>query len=386
MFWFFVTVNDNERAILVKKGRFKSILEPGQYRLFNLFQSYKVEKFNIVKSEFTNQYADVIAKQHPALAEKYFTTVNTGDGEVAIVYFDDQPTHLVGPWNKRHFWHAITDVNVEMIDTKPEIRLKEKHRAAIDIDKTNLVKELIVGQNQAGLLFVDGELTKTLKPGRHTFWETTKEIEFRLLDLRPTPHEITAQEILTKDRVTLRVTLTAFLKVTDPVKAISSSSDYTTYIHRLVQFALREAITTRTLDEALNNRESIDKQIRTYVKEHIEDIGVVVSELGIKDIILPGDMRDLINKVVEAEKLAQANLIRRREETAATRSLLNTAKLMDDNPTLMRLKELEALEKLTEKVGTIELVSGRKQGALDNLLKNLISINNGKKNKNKNNK
>jgi regulator of protease activity HflC (stomatin/prohibitin superfamily) len=84
-------------------------------------------------------------------------------------------------------------------------------------------------------------------------------------------------------------------------------------------------------------------------------------------------MRELINKVVEAEKVAQANLIRRREETAATRSLLNTAKLMEDNPTLLRLKELEALERVTEKIGRVDVHASSGQG-LNAVLDQLVSL------------
>jgi len=75
-------------------------------------------------------------------------------------------------------------------------------------------------------------------------------------------------------------------------------------------------------------------------------------------VILPGDMKEILNRVVEAEKAAQANIIKRREETAATRSLLNTARLMDESPTLLRLKELEMLEKVTAKVGNLNIYNG----------------------------
>ena len=91
-------------------------------------------------------------------------------------------------------------------------------------------------------------------------------------------------------------------------------------------------------------------------------------------MILPGDVRELLNKVVEAERTAKANLIRRQEETAATRSLLNTARLMEDNPLLLRLKELEALEKLVEKVGRIDLHTGAGAGGFDALLQNLYRL------------
>ena len=100
----------------------------------------------------------------------------------------------------------------------------------------------------------------------------------------------------------------------------------------------------------------------------MEAYGVRVGEIALKDIILPGDIRDILNQVVTAEKQAQANLIRRREETAATRSLLNTAKLMEDNPLLVRLKEWETLEKVAERVEKITVVDGF-HGLLDGVAK-----------------
>jgi len=86
-------------------------------------------------------------------------------------------------------------------------------------------------------------------------------------------------------------------------------------------------------------------------------------------LILPGEMKELLNQVVHAEKAALANVIRRREETAATRSLLNTAKLMEESPILLRLKELEALEKVSEKIGSLTVFGG-----IDGLMKQLISL------------
>ena len=89
--------------------------------------------------------------------------------------------------------------------------------------------------------------------------------------------------------------------------------------------------------------------------------------MGVKDVILPGEMKTILNQVVEAEKIAQANLINRREETAATRSLLNTARLMEENPTLLRLKELETLEKVTEKIDKLTVFGG-----LEGVLKDMV--------------
>ncbi len=82
------------------------------------------------------------------------------------------------------------------------------------------------------------------------------------------------------------------------------------------------------------------------IQDSAQALGIQVRSFGIRDIILPGDMKDLMNKVIEAKKAAESNLIMRREETAAMRSQANTAKLLDNNPTLMRLRELDILERV----------------------------------------
>jgi regulator of protease activity HflC (stomatin/prohibitin superfamily) len=173
----------------------------------------------------------------------------------------------------------------------------------------------------------------------------------------------------------VRVTLTAFYRVIDAVLATNSSADLANTIYRLIQFAIREAVATRTLDDILAARDEIDKEVRAYVGDRVRALGAEVAEIGVKDVILPGDVRELLNKVVEAERVAKANLIRRQEETAATRSLLNTSKLMENNPLLLRLKELEALEKLVEKVGRIDLHAGNHGGGFEALLSKLYTIN-----------
>jgi hypothetical protein len=138
-------------------------------------------------------------------------------------------------------------------------------------------------------------------------------------------------------------------------------ADVDAFLYRLVQFAIREAVASRTLDEVLSAKNELGAELRAYVRERMAQTGIEVAELGVRDVILPGEIRELVNKVVEAERTAKANLIRRQEETAATRSLLNTAKLMEDNPLLLRLKELESIERLVEKVGRIDLHAGERR-------------------------
>ena len=233
--------------------------------------------------------------------------------------------------------------------------------------------EHVIENQEAGLLYVEGRLAERLAPGRHAFWTVGRKIEVKRFDLRPQAVEITAQEMLTRDRIALRVTLTAFRRIVDPERVVAAIADVDGWLYRLVQFAIREAVASRTLDEVLSAKSALDAELRAYVRERIAETGLEVTELGVKDVILPGEIRELVNKVVEAERTAKANQIRRQEETAATRSLLNTAKLMEDNPLLLRLKELESLERLVEKVGRIDLHAGEGQG-FDALLDKLVRL------------
>ena len=187
--------------------------------------------------------------------------------------------------------------------------------------------------------------------------------------LRVKTLDVQGQEILTRDKVSLRVNLTATYRFADAQKAVRSAKDPLDLLYKEIQFGLRAAVGTRTLDALLEDKSVIDRIVAERVGERFAEIGIAVDSVGVKDIILPGDMKDLLGKVVEAEKAAQANVIRRREETNATRSLLNTAKVMESNAVALRLKELETLEKVTEKVGNLSVYGG-----LDSVLNELVRL------------
>jgi regulator of protease activity HflC (stomatin/prohibitin superfamily) len=376
-FTFRATVKDGERAFLVRDGRFERVLEPGRHVQFDPRGALTAEIFNVVRQEFPADRHEVFARSNPTLAAELFVPVTTGPYEVAIVSFDGLPATVLAPFMRKAYWKVVTKVEVETIDTRDVLRLTRAQMEKMSLKNSTIAHEALVEAHEAALLFVNGEMVERLKPGRHAFWKTDREVKVVKIDMRPQPIEVTAQEILTKDRVGLRVTLTAYFRVADPEKSVAATGDMATTLYRLVQFAVREAIASRTLDDILAARETLDRELRDYVQKRSGDLGVEIMELGVKDVILPGEVRELINKVVEAEKLARANLIRRQEETAATRSLLNTAKLMQDNPLLLRLKELESLEKLVEKVGRIDLHAGGSGQGLDALLSNLYRLNAG---------
>lgn len=369
-----VTVKDGERAFLTRNGMLERVLAPGRHRLFDPMRHLAVEVFAVVGAEFSAERYAVLKAARPDLAAELFEAVETKANEIAIVSLDGRPVHLMTPWQTRVYWKVATSIDVERIDVTSDLRVSARHLTMIERSRVGVVTEAVVENHEAGLLYVEGRLVERLAAGRHAFWALVgRKVEVKRLDLRPQAVEITAQEMLTKDRIALRVTLTAFRRIVDPERVVAAVPDVDAWLYRLVQFAIREAVAGRTLDEVLSAKASLDAELRDYVRQRIADSGVEVTELGVKDVILPGEIRELVNKVVEAERVAKANLIRRQEETAATRSLLNTARLMEENPLLLRLKELESLERLVEKVGRIDLHAGDGQG-LDALLTKLVRL------------
>jgi regulator of protease activity HflC (stomatin/prohibitin superfamily) len=174
---------------------------------------------------------------------------------------------------------------------------------------------------------------------------------------------------LSKDKVPLRLNLTAGYKIVDAVRAKTELVNISDFLYKELQFALRSAVGTRSLDALLEDKGAIDTSIAEYIRSKATPYGLEIESVGVKDIILPGEIKTILSKVVEAEKAAQANVVRRREETAATRSMLNTAKVMEDNPVALRLKELEILERIAEKIEHINV-----NGGLDSILTELIRL------------
>ena len=164
-------------------------------------------------------------------------------------------------------------------------------------------------------------------------------------------------------------------RLADARKAVSSTDDVRQALYRETQLALRAIVGVRELDVFLSDKDVVAQQIEQAVRRRADELGLSVVSVGIRDVILPGDMKDLMNKVTEAKKAAEANLISRREETAAMRSQANTAKLLADNPTLMRLRELEVLENRIDRQSerrTRREGIGRSRGQLVVTLKPLV--------------
>ena len=371
-----MTIAQYERALLWKNKRFAGVLTPGAHWIVAPLQRTEVQSYDLSVAEFENPRIDMLLKEERATMERYFQIVELRDTEVGLVYKAGQLAGVLAPSKRQLYWRDAVDVRVERIDIAKDLEVEPRIAKLLARAKQPLasqaqeaVTSVEVPDTAVALLIVDSEFTKVLEPGLHVFWKFQRTLKTEFVDKRVQTMEVSGQEILTRDKVSLRVNLTALWQVLDAVKARNELQNFVDYVYKELQFALREAIGARTLDELLGAKGELDGEIGAVARARIEQHGIALKSVGIKDVILPGEMKEILNRVVEAEKVAQANLIKRREETAATRSLLNTARLMDENPTLMRLKELETLEKVTEKVDKLTVFGG-----LEGVLKDVVRI------------
>jgi len=362
-----IRVGDAERILATRNGRFIAILNAGTYTFLGAPWTFETEVYPLAKAEFDSPWVNFLMRERPEVAAANFVIVETSDNEVALVSIDRKLAAVVGPGKRKLYWNRPQEVTFELVSIKdsPEAPAS-KLEALARLGAASLATFAAIEEGKTGLLFLNNKLIRTLTPGSYAFWNAANP-RVEITDLRLQTLEIPGQEILTRDKVSIRVNVAADYRIADAVLARQSVKDVTAMLYRVLQLAIRQSLGRKSLEEVLAEKVDVEPTVAAEVRAEMLARGVVVGTIALRDIVLPGEIREILNQVVTAEKQAQANLIRRREETAATRSLLNTAKLMEDNPILIRLKELETLEKLTSKVDRVS-VSGGFDGMLTELL------------------
>ncbi|WP_421590865.1 slipin family protein [Shinella sp. M27] len=354
-----VLVKANERVLALYKGAVLGIFGAGEHSLPNRRGLLELERHDMNRPVFASAYEKPLFDGLPEVAKRELTVIRTSAREISVVERDGELYTVLAPNQKLVVWNAAgpwTETRVDLterLDIEPEL-MRRLTRAR----RTELTTAFLVNDGQVGLLFVDGTHQRMLEPGLHAFWNVGKTVQVRVVDLKRQSLDVTGQELLTRDKVTIRVNISAEYRVVDPLKAVSEVKDFADALYRALQFAFRQTLGTLTLDQILERKVTVNAEAAEKVRADMAAIGVEVSAIELKDVILPGEMRDILNQVVAAEKQAEANVIRRREETNATRSLLNTAKVMAENPVMLRLKELEALEAIAGKVERLTIHNG----------------------------
>ncbi|HWK06369.1 MAG TPA: slipin family protein [Puia sp.] len=359
-----VMINAYQIGLVFKKGTYDRMVKEGSYWLW---PSESIEIYDLTKP-FNPSFELNILLQDASLMESLHV-IEVKDHEIVLQYENGLLKQVLTA-GRYAYWKSVIKYEFVRADiSKMEITENIDRPTLLSRQVAPYVRSYSVESYEKAVLFVDGNYMQTLQSGVYYWWKNNIVINIGKVDTRQQQIEINGQEILTKDKAALRINAWAQYKVIDIEKALLENKEYERQLYVAFQLALREYIGGMAFDELLEKKEAIVPYILQKVSESVETLGVQVRSFGIRDIILPGDVKEIMNQVLIAEKKAQANIIMRREETASTRSLLNTAKLMEDNPMLFKLKEMEYVEKIAEKINNIS-VSGN--GALIDQLRQIF--------------
>lgn len=360
-------ISDRERGFLSRNGHFLRMIGPGAHAV-PAFLGYHcaLEPVGDKAIGGANAAESEIWTRDGEFAQSV-ERVEVPDGHIALHYIDGMFREALQK-GVYLFWKIFRRHEFTIIDMSDDATFGDIPRCVMDALPENIFKKIEVQEWEAALLYIDGAFVRRLPAGKHYFWNNGRKISCVTYDMRTTQLDVSGQEILTADKVALRVNFVCLYRITDPNEMCVKLDDCAGQIYAAAQLALREYLGGLRFDEVLGMKDRIAEKVLEILKRREKDLFVEFSAAGIKDVILPGEIRDIMNSVLTAEKKAEANVITRREEVASTRSLLNTARMMEENATLFKLKELEYLERICDKVQTINV------GGAASLLEQLCSM------------
>lgn len=358
------TVNGSECALMYKKGIPAAILGPGKYSTLG-GREYNSMSLDCDIIALTGCTADALRKADGADS---ITITDVADRTIALHYVDG---HFVGALNAgtHAFFNAAGKHEFKTVDTSDPVVSDDIPVYIFETLSGKYYTEIHVSEYQKARVYFNNKLHSVLDAGRYFFWNTENTVSFDFVDTRLLQCDIPGQEMLTRDKVTIRVNFVCNYKITDFVKISAEVDNYENQLYTAAQLSLREYVGAHTLDEILENKKDMGRAVLGELTVKAKALYIDIKSADVKDIILPGEIRDIMNSVLAAEKQAQANVITRREEVASTRSLLNTAKLMEENATLYKLKELEYVEKICRNVGNINVTGGDMLSQLTEILR-----------------
>lgn len=348
-----IRINTGKIGLVFRNGNYRKAVTEGAYWLL---PNEDVFQYDLTKPFHPSIDLNILLKDEQLA--NMLTVVEVSDNEIALQYENGNFKNVLGP-GRYAYWKGVTDYSFIKADlSKIEVTENIDTNTIMRKEVLPYVRVYAVESFEKGILLIDGKFSKVLDTGVYYFWKNAVVISVLKADLRQLQLEVSGQEILTKDKAALRVNFYTQYKVVDIIKALIENKDYEKQLYILMQLALREFIGMLSLDELLEKKESISAYVLATLKDKACNLGVEIRDCGVRDIILPGEVKEIMNQVLVAQKKAEANVIMRREETASTRSLLNTAKLMEENTMLFKLKEMEYVEKIADKINSISLSGG----------------------------
>jgi len=362
-----VRIHNGKVGLVFKNGNYQKVITEGTYWL-GLRQNVMI--YNLTE-KFHAPVASELLLQDDALAN-LLEVIEVKDNEIVLL-FEKGNFKTVLEAGQHLYWKGLVARTFTRVDvSKTEITEIEDKNLLSNYYLAKYIRTFEVMEYEKAVLLIDDKFEKILDSGMYRFWRNATSIKISKVDMRQLQLEITGQELLTKDKAAIRINFYTQYKVVDIKKAILDNKDFEKQLYIAMQLKLRAFVGNYTLDELLDQKENIANAVFENIRDTVETLGINVLYCGIRDVILTGEMKDIMNQVLIAQKKAQANIITRREETASTRSLLNTAKLMEENAMLYQLKEMEYVEKIAEKIGEITVAGN---GGVVKQLKDIFSVN-----------
>lgn len=349
-------------GLLFINGKFERVLGEGVHWT-NIFAQHELEVLTLRYPVITHKRLIEIANA----LKPYGEVIHLTDSQRALVWVSGRFFQVLAA-GSYFISNSIVDVRFEVVDAR---KVQFHHPAIAAIARSDQGQHLNVENvlpDHVGLLYLDGSFDSQLQPGRYAFWRQVSDVSLKLVDLREQAIDVNGQDLMTADKVTLRLNAIVTYVIDDARRSVSTSDNVHQAIYRATQLVLRTIVGQHPLDDFLEDKQKVAEVAKESLVARANELGIKIISVGVRDVILPGDMKDLMNRVIEARKSAEANLIFRREETAAIRSQANSAKLLESNPTLMRLRELEVLEKVAQS-SNLKVVLSDGEGLSDRLRK-----------------
>jgi len=209
----------------------------------------------------------------------------------------------------------------------------------------------ILMEYERGVIFFLGKFDKVKGPGLIFVFPIIQKM--LRVNLQTVTMEVPAQDVITRDNVSVKVTAVIFFRVVDPQRAILAVQDYLYSTSQIAQTTLRSVLGQSQLDELLSKREQINVELQRIIDQQTEPWGVKVSAVEVKNVDLPQEMLRAIAKQAEAERERRAKVIHAEGEFQAAQKLFEAADIIARNPMALQLRFLQTLvEVASEKNST----------------------------------
>ncbi|MDE7045536.1 MAG: slipin family protein, partial [Acetatifactor sp.] len=276
-------IRDNQAGFVLKNGVFRKMITAGTYHFS------KMAGYTVVIEEMLGElnYLDVpyqVLSRDPAFLEAT-VHMEIPDGSVGFLYMNGKLTSFA---NRKEyvFWNVFDRYEMRIVSMAETVIGSEVSKQMLTLVPKHLYTEVSVGEGETGLVYYDNVMQKPLSKGVYRFWNYCHVVSYCVLDMKQKEMDIVGQEILTRDKIGIRMNVACMYKIRDAVEFVSTISDLKGQLYPAVQLVIREIVGNYKLDEILEAKEQISGEIYEALKGKEEMFCVTFLTAGIKDIIL----------------------------------------------------------------------------------------------------